>query len=450
MASKSATSTVAQKVPVALFIAAIFILMQGLIARERQDGAGASLPDPAQMAVLSLGRLSSSDIVELWESRVQATPSSPTFRSRLAASKLSLAGQTGDLSLYGEAEAIARSAVAIDPSNESANLTLASALAGQHDFAGALELADGVLERTPRSVNARIAAGDAHLELGDYAVAEQVFAELGDELPGVPSILSREARIAALTGRLNEAIDLARGALVAAGEDDLDSFTAAFYWFQLANYQYQAGRYDDAASTLDAALEVEPDHIGSIELLGKVLSAEGNYDDATRLYENLLKRTDAADLRSELSKLYALVGRFDESERQVALGLDIARQQAVRFAAERRHLIGFYADHDPDEAVRLARADLEIRSDVQTYGWLAWALLQAGEPEEALTYVESALALGTEDAWLLYQAGSVYAAVGDVDRARTLLTQAIDLNPEFDIVHAPRARALLEGLPGDD
>ena len=55
--------------------------------------------------------------------------------------------------------------------------------------------------------------------------------------------------------------------------------------------------------------------------------------------------------------------------------------------------------------------------------------------------------LGTQDVWLLYQTGSVYAAVGDVNRARTQLTAALALNPEFDLVHAERARDLLDNLP---
>ncbi len=447
MASKSATSNLARKVPVALFVAAIAILAQGLIARAMQDDGRAALPDPQQMALLSVGRIGTPNVITLWEERVQAVPGSATYRTRLASSNLALAGETGDLTLYEKAEGIARSAVEIDPANESANLTLASALSGQHDFGSALELADGVLARTPKSVGARIAAGDAHLELGEYDAATKVYTELGQELPRAPSILSRRARIAALTGGLDQAVELARQALIGAGADDLNTFTGAFYWFQLANYQYQTGRYDDAAAMLRSALQVEPDHIGSTELLGKVLVAQGHLDEATQLYEDLLQRTNAADLRGDLAKLYAYAGRSDDAQRQIELGFEIARTQAAKYPAERRHLIGFLADEDPAFALQLARDDLELRTDVQTYGWLAWSLLQAGEADEAVTYVDEALRLGTQDAWLLYQAGSVYAAVGDVDQARTQLSAALDLNPEFDLVHAQRARDLLASLP---
>lgn len=446
MASKSATATVARKVPVALFVAAIALLAQGLIARAGQRDEQA-LPDPQQMALVSTGRIGTPNVVKLWEDRVRAVPGSATFRAKLAGSILSLAGETGDLSLYAKAEGIARTAVRIDPLNETADLTLASALSGQHEFDATLDLAEAVLERTPKSVGARIAAGDAHLELGQYDAAITLYSELAAELGGVPSMLSRQARVAGLTGELNQAVELARQALIGAGQEDLDTFTGAFYWFQFANYQYQAGRYDDAAATLRSALQVEPKHLGSIELLGKVLVAQGRFDEATTLYEDLLMRSDAADLRGELAKLYQRAGRTEAARGQIERGLAIAREQAGKYPAERRHLIGFLADEDPVFALQLAREDLELRADVQTYGWLAWSLLQAGQADEAIRYVDDALRLGTQDAWLLYQTGSVYAAVGDVDRARTQLDAALELNPEFDLVHAQRARDLLNGLP---
>jgi tetratricopeptide (TPR) repeat protein len=447
MATKSATSRFASRLPVALFAVAAAVLIQGLIARSGHDDGRAALPDPKQMALLSTGRIGTPKVIELWEQRVHDVPSSATFRIRLADSMLAQAGETGDLSLYEKAEGIARSAVEIDPTNASANLTLASALSGQHDFAGALNLAEGVLARTPKSVDGRIAAGDSRLELGDYAAAAKVYAELATELPSTPSILSRQARMAALTGGLDHAIDLAREALVGAGEDDLDTYTGAFYWFQLASYEYQGGRYDDAAASLEAALQVEPRHIGSIELRGKVLVAQGRYDEATMLYESLLRRSDAADLRGELAKLYAHDGRADDARRQIERGAELARVAATQYPAERRHLIGFLSDVDPAFAVQLAREDLDLRADVQSYAWLAWSLLQDGKADEAATYIDEAMRLGTQDSWMLYQAGSVYAAGGDSSRARTLLTAALDLNPEFDLVHAQRARDLLDGLP---
>jgi tetratricopeptide (TPR) repeat protein len=445
MTTKNATGQVTHKLPVAFFIAAAGLLVYGVISNATRGNA-MSLPEPTQMALVGGDRIDTVDTVDLWQKRVDAHPDSATFKVKLAGSMLTLAGETGDLSLYPRAEAVARAAVDEDPTNESTQLTLASALAGQHDFGDALDLANSVLQQKPGSVAATIAAADAQLELGDYAAAEAAYADLAARYPGEPSIESRSAHLAALTGNLDGAVELARKALIAAGEKDFNTFTGAFYWFQLGNYQYQSGIYDEAATTLRSALELEPRHLGSVELLARVETARGNYDEAIAIYETLLERSDAADLRGELAKLYAHKGRADDAALQITTAISLAHEAAGEYPAERRHLIGFLADADPQSAVVLARQDLALRSDVQTYGWLAWTLLQTGHADEALQYVGPALRMHTQDAWLLYQTGSVYAAVGDAERARPLLTEALALNPEFDLVHAERARQLIESM----
>ena len=446
MAQKSATGSVANKIPVALFAAALALAAPGVVDRIRTTDARPNLPDPRDMAARGIGRISGSDSVALWATRVADTPDSVANRTKLAGSKLALASQSGDLTLYADAEQVARVAVALGPNDEAAQLTLASALSGQHDFPGALAIADRVLATNARSVAARIAAADARVELGRYDEAFAAFDALAADLGGVPPILSRAARRSWLSGDLAGATQLPRRALIAAGDEDVDTFTGAFYWFQVASFDYQGGRYDTALRSLDAALVVEPDHLGSIELRGKVLSTLGRYDDAIVLYESLLDRTEAADLRGELAKLYERQGRATDSTTQVERGLTVAREQAGKFPAERRHLIGFLADHDPAAAVELARADLALRADVHSSAWLAWSLLRAGNPTEAAQHVDAALRLGTADAWLLYQTGSVLAATGDTSRATELLTRALDLNPQFDLIHADRARQLLKTL----
>ncbi len=59
----------------------------------------------------------------------------------------------------------------------------------------------------------------------------------------------------------------------------------------------------------------------------------------------------------------------------------------------------------------------------------------------------TALAFGTRDAKLLYHAGMIKAALGDAGQARTLLTEALELDPSFDPLQADVARAKLADLP---
>ena len=167
---------------------------------------------------------------------------------------------------------------------------------------------------------------------------------------------------------------------------------------------------------------------------------------AITVYGDLIDRSPAPDLHGELAKLYNRVGRADDAAAQVAAGLELGRATADRFPAERRHLIGFFADHDTAEALRLAELDLAERQDIHSHAWYAWALLQNGNERAALDAIAPALSTRTDDPWIRYQAGSIYAVNQMPAEAASMLTAALDMNPQFDIVHAERARELLADL----
>jgi Flp pilus assembly protein TadD len=94
-----------------------------------------------------------------------------------------------------------------------------------------------------------------------------------------------------------------------------------------------------------------------------------------------------------------------------------------------------------------------VRRDIYTSDVLAWALYQNGRAAEAATAMAEALRLGTRDPRLLFHAGMIHKALGDTDRARDYLGQALALNPRFHPLQADVAsRALAEltrgGAPG--
>ena len=85
----------------------------------------------------------------------------------------------------------------------------------------------------------------------------------------------------------------------------------------------------------------------------------------------------------------------------------------------------------------------KTRGDIYTRDTLAWALHSAGRSAEARPLAESAIALGTHDARLLYHAGAIKLAAGDAEGGRALLRKALALNPKFDIGGAGEAAHLL-------
>lgn len=411
-------------------------------------GDDTGLPDPMDMKLLGTAHHSSAENVSFWAARVDESPRSAPALTQLANAQLALAGDTGDLAGYEVAERTAARAVELTPDQPGAILALAHSLSGQHDFAGALQLAERVLTDNPVSVSALLAAGDAHLELGDYGAARATYDRAAELTGGGAAILSRYARLDATVGSIDDARSFAQRALAEAGDIDLRNADAAFFWFQLASYDFATGDPAAAEANLRAALLIDPTHPGSIELLARTLTALGRDDEAIALYEQMVAGGGAADLHGELAALYRRAGRTADAEHQIELGLAAAAATADRFPAERRHLVGFLAEHDPAEALRLAELDLAARQDVQSHAWYAWALFRNGRTADAAVAIGPALAFGTEDALLRYHAGEILAAAGDTVTARDLLTSALELNPTFDVEDADRARELLAELGG--
>jgi len=99
------------------------------------------------------------------------------------------------------------------------------------------------------------------------------------------------------------------------------------------------------------------------------------------------------------------------------------------------------------EAVRLLDDERRNRGGVYVDDATAWALYRAGRIDDARRMSAQALRLGTRDARLLYHAGAIAIAAGNRAQGHELLTQALSLNPNFDLTGAAEARALLAPSP---
>lgn len=410
---------------------------------ERVD---APLPDPVVMRSASTGTPAIATTVGFWAQRVAADPVDLPSRRFYARSLMAQAAETGDLTGYEVAEQQFRTAVAQSPRDAQSVLGLASSLAAQHEFATTASLARQVLDRDPASIPARVSLGDAQFELGQYRAARATYGELAARLPGSGSVESRVARVAQLDGDASTAVDAARRALIAVGDLDQRPADAAFYWFQLANYELQAGRFDDASRHLTSGLRIAPRHLPSLELLARVRVEQGRWSDAQRRYQTLVTLTPAADLHGDLAKVERALGNADAAREEVANGLRIGHEQLGRFPAERRHLASFFSDTEPTTALAAARADFAARQDIHSSGILAWAEYRTGHLAAAVRHSRAALRFGTADPVLQAQGGLIEARAGHDDRARRLLTDALRVRPHYDLEWAPRARAALDRL----
>ena len=134
-----------------------------------------------------------------------------------------------------------------------------------------------------------------------------------------------------------------------------------------------------------------------------------------------------------LADVYTKMGRQRDAELQRQLVEFIARLNALNRILYNRVLVDYYADHDINhkQAVELAAGEYAIRKDIYGEDALAWALYRDGHAAKALPHIVAALRFQTADARLYFHAGMIYKAVGQTNKARTNLKQALAINSHF-------------------
>jgi len=380
-----------------------------------------------------------------------ATPASPTLRfleeraasdpldsvaqNRLAHACVQQMRETGDLAWLDRAAQAARASLAGVPAaqNPAGLAALALVEFEFHHFREALALAQQAYAIDPRDTGALATAGDANLELGHYAEAERIYEKLRADDAG-PALRARLARLAELKGDSAHAIELLRQNLEAASEP-------VWHRVRLGEIYFRTGRLDLAGEQYEAAQKFAPASYLAREHLAELRAAQGKFEDAIALYQQVIAQAPRAEFFQALGDVYAFMRKPADAkpwhERARTAYLKSVEQGNAHYY---HHLAGFYSDveENPAEALRWARKDLELRQSVNAHETLAWALYRNGEFTAAAGEMTRALALGTKDAHWLFHAALIYASAGEVARGRKLLEEARALNPHYSSFHAHR------------
>ncbi len=165
-----------------------------------------------------------------------------------------------------------------------------------------------------------------------------------------------------------------------------------------------ARRYQDAIEQFNAALIIEPKHVGAHLDLGTVALANNREADAVKYFEKVIELTEGASMRNIDPRREAAFYRLgsmmlDKKEYERALGY---LKEAAR-----------------------------IRRDASdTYLLLSRAFSGLEDFDEAIKYVEYALAFDPNFPQANYDAGVLYLDQGDYLKASEHIRRAIDAAPE--------------------
>lgn len=434
------------RIPV-LAIATMLVIGASYVRWSPHAGQRSAVVAPNDAALTQSARTDRAEVSRLigeFERQVSEQPNA-TGLTFLAQLYLRRGRLSGDVASYAQAHAAIDQSLAMRPDDTETRGLLASVLATTHDFVAAADVANAVLADAPSDLNALAVLGDAQLEIGAYDSARQTYDNLAKQSPDGAAALVRQARLAFLTGRVEDAVGFADRAKQQATASAFGDAGLAFYSTFQAQLEHDAGHYDKAASLYQKALRESPGYYIALAGLGRERAAQGRTDDAVRAYEQAVATVPQPETLAALGDLYQL--RHDPVRAQAqydAVGV-IATLADLNKQVYNRALAAYEADHDilVDDALRLATAELAIRHDIYGYDIYAWALYKNQRYAEARQAAVEALTLGTPDARLLYHAGMIDAALGSHAAAIDELSRALKLSPHFDPIQARFARSAL-------
>ena len=251
-------------------------------------------------------------------------------------------------------------------------------------FERALQLEPGNLEAISGLVGLDV------LDKNYISAIRRLDAELLNQ-PDQVELLGLEAKVYAQAGQNDQAEDALRRAITADPR-----FSKGFA--MLAALYLNEQRLDEARGEFEGMVKRDPRAAGPRTMVGMILEAQGKRDEAQRWYETTVaEMNNVPVVANNLAYLYAEQG----------INLDVALQLA-----------------------KTAKQQMPDKPEVDdTLGWVYYKKDLAALGVRSL---EDSLAKKPNDAVVLYHLGLTYAKLGDNNKARIALMQALSVNPRMD------------------
>lgn len=378
-----------------------------------------------------------------YQSQLRERPDDAVTATALGHAYIQKSRETGDPSYYPKAESLFTAAFERDERNDSAVVGLGILALARHDFDRALTWGEIAIAINPYSAPAHGVQGDALIELGRYEEATAAIQRMVDLRPDLASF-ARVSYVRELHGDIPGAIDAMQRA-AAAGSGRAENL--AWAQAQLGNLYLGSGDLASAERSYNASLDTIDGYVYGIAGIARVAVARGDLPLAIGLLTDAVQRMPLPEFVVALGEVYLASGEPGLAADQFALVEAMIELYVENGVDTDIELALFLADHgDAGVAVEKARSGYERRPSITSADVLAWCLYRAGDIDEAWTYAQESLRLGTRNASLLFHAGMIAAALGDSQSASTYLSQALALNPHFSPIYAPVARETLSSL----
>lgn len=385
--------------------------------------------------------------IKFYQGKVKRDPGNYSSYTSLGEAYIQKARETGDTDYYDKAEEVLEKAFELYPASYAAAVFLGQVSSAKHEFQDTLTYAKKAIELKPQDSYAYGILGDAYAELGEYEKAEKAFDRMLSLKPDLYSY-SRISYIKELNGDTKGAIEAMQKSIEEGVRQNLPAENIAWAHFILGDAYFNAGDLKNAEAHYKESLDAFGNYHYALAGLARIKAAEGDYRESVKLYSEAIGIIPLPAFVSSLGDVYKKTGNKEEAKKQYDLVEYIGLLSKVNKVVYNRELAVFYADHNVklDEALRLAEKELEAKKDIYTYDTLAWALYKNNKLEEALNASKESLRLGTKDAKLFFHSGMIYYKLGEMDKAKEYLKEALSINPHFHIIYSESAENALKQI----
>ncbi len=434
----SASLLTAAGVPLVLI--AVFSLVSGRstdVSAEPVPQAAAVGESPAARG----GELS--EQIQAHQKRLREVPTDGLAWAQLSIPYIEQARITADPSYYAKAQGALERSLQVKPDDNAEAMIGMGALANaRHDFAAARDWGEKARAIRPDTAAVYGVLTDSYTQLGQADAATDAAQHMLDLQPGVSSF-TRASYDLELHGRVEDA----RTALQQALNGATTPADVAFCRYYLGELAFNSGQLDEAQKQYQAGITAGEASPALEQGLAKVAVARGNLDAGLSGYQRLTQQLPLPQYIAEYAELLTVAGRGAQAKAQLALLDAQQRLFAANGVTDDLTAATTQADlGDPAQAVTHAQAEWNHRHMILAADALAWALHTDGQDVAALGYADKAAALGYRNALFAYHRGMILKSLGRNTEAEQALSTALQINPYFSPLHAPRARAALAQL----
>ena len=368
---------------------------------------------------------------EFWTNKFENQPNQFPYLNKIAASYSHLFSATGKIDYLRQAEKN------LIKSNEMTNyqspgtlMSLSVNYISQHRFKEALGLLTKAELIGDRLSDIQKMLFDVHLELGNYDLAKAYLQKI--ENMSDFDYLIRLAKWSDHQGNLDAAIKYLEKAQDIAESSNLPSIKQWTYT-NLADFYGHAGDIEASYKHYLKALQIDPnDAYAKKGIAWIVYSHEKNPDEALRILNSVTQSYHAPDYYLLKAEIFEFKGDVASKNEQLKL-YENAVADTLYGDMYNKYNVFLYTGENRkiEEALALAKIEVEHRPTPQSYELLAWAYHTNGNIDEALRIVEQHIIGHTFEPKALYHSAEIYKAAGKTKEANELKKELMESSYEL-------------------